>query len=47
MSESLIDQATFDGLKDSVGADFVAEIVRTFSEEVPALLDQLHQAFRK
>ena len=47
MSEHLIDRATFDGLRDSVGADFIAEIVRTFSEEVPALLDQLHRAFRK
>ncbi len=45
MSEGVIDRVTFDGLKDSVGADFIAEIVSTFSEEVPELIAQLRQAF--
>lgn len=44
MSESVIDQATFDGLKDSVGADYVAEVVSAFSEEAPLLIVQLRQA---
>ncbi len=45
MSEAVIDRVAFDSLKDSVGADYIAEVVNAFTEEVPQLLAQLHRAF--
>jgi HPt (histidine-containing phosphotransfer) domain-containing protein len=44
MSEPIIDQATFDGLKEMVGDDFVDELVETYLEDSPDLLADLHQA---
>jgi HPt (histidine-containing phosphotransfer) domain-containing protein len=41
----LIDRATFTELQDNAGADFVAELVDTFGEEAPALLDEMRAAF--
>ena len=39
-----IDTATFNELKDQVGADFVIELIDTYSLETGGLIDQLHQA---
>jgi HPt (histidine-containing phosphotransfer) domain-containing protein len=44
MSESLIDQKVFNDLKESLGADFVGELVNTFLEEAPGLIAQLRPA---
>ena len=44
MSASIIDAATFTELQESAGADFVAELVDTFLEETPALLNELRSA---
>ena len=44
MSEAVIDQATFEGLKDLVGDDFIGELVETFFEEAPGLLAEMNQA---
>ena len=44
MTAPVIDPATFAELQDSAGADFVAELVGTFLEDTPALLDELAQA---
>ena len=40
----LIDRAVFDDLRDTAGADFVAELVDTFAEEAPQMLADLHAA---
>ena len=47
MSEPTIDPATYDELKDTAGAEFVAELVDTFLAEAPRLLDELCQAYAK
>ena len=39
-----IDQTTFDDLRETAGADFVAELVDTFLEEAPAMLADLRSA---
>lgn len=39
-----IDRAVFAELQASAGADFVAELVQTFAEEGPQLLDELRAA---
>ena len=44
MSESVIDQAVFDGLKESVGADYIPELVNAFLEDAPTLIAQLRPA---
>ena len=44
MSESVINQATFDELKEMVGEDFIGELVETFFEEAPAQLEEMHRA---
>ncbi len=41
---SAIDQATFEKLKDGVGADFIGELVATYCDETPRLIAQLQQA---
>ncbi|MGD9093070.1 MAG: Hpt domain-containing protein [Anaerolineales bacterium] len=46
MSEVIIDQATFAGMKDMVGDDFVGELVETFLEEAPGLLAEMDQALK-
>ena len=44
MSEAIINQATFNGLTELVGADFIGELVETFFEEAPELLATMGQA---
>jgi HPt (histidine-containing phosphotransfer) domain-containing protein len=44
MTPSPIDTATFTELQDTAGADFVVELVDTFLEEAPLLLDELEAA---
>jgi histidine phosphotransfer protein HptB len=45
VSEPLIDSQTFGELKQTVGGDFVAELVETFLEEAPPILAALRAAF--
>ncbi|HEY2254511.1 MAG TPA: Hpt domain-containing protein [Variovorax sp.] len=40
----MIDLATFAELQDSAGADFVKELVQTFLEEAPLMLQELREA---
>ncbi len=47
MTEPTIDRATYDELKDTAGADFVAELVDTFLVEAPRLIDELRHAYDK
>jgi histidine phosphotransfer protein HptB len=44
VNESLIDPAVFSDLQATAGADFVVELVDTFAEEAPPLVDELRQA---
>jgi histidine phosphotransfer protein HptB len=44
MNPSPIDTATFTELQDTAGADFVVELVDTFLEEAPTLLDEMDAA---
>ena len=44
MSDATIDAATFAELQESAGADFVKELVQTFLEEAPAMLQELRDA---
>ncbi len=39
-----IDLAVFEELRDTAGAEFVAELVDTFLEEAPTILDELRAA---
>ncbi len=39
-----IDAATFAELQDTAGAEFVVELVDTFGEEAPPLIDELRAA---
>lgn len=44
MSDAIIDQDTFAGLKGLVGDDFVGELVETFFEEAAGLFAEMSQA---
>ena len=44
MTQPTIDQATFDELKETAGAEFVAELVDTFLAEAPLMLEDLASA---
>jgi HPt (histidine-containing phosphotransfer) domain-containing protein len=44
MTQPTIDQATFDELKETAGADFAVELVDTFLVEAPSMLDELRRA---
>jgi len=44
MGQPTIDQATFDELKETAGAEFVGELVDTFLVEAPAMLDELRRS---
>ena len=44
MSEEVIDRSTYDDLKDMVGEDFISELVETFFEEAPELIEAMRQA---
>jgi HPt (histidine-containing phosphotransfer) domain-containing protein len=45
MEQTVIDRATFEELKATAGGDFVRELIDTFLEEAPTMLDELRQAF--
>lgn len=42
--QTLIDQPTFDALKESMGDDFMDELLQTYFEETPQLLTSLQNA---
>jgi len=44
MDESVIDKAVYEELQETAGAEFVAELVDTFIEEVPGMLAELRSA---
>jgi len=44
MPENIIDPATYSGLKEMTGAEFINELVDTFFAEAPRLLTDLQQA---
>jgi HPt (histidine-containing phosphotransfer) domain-containing protein len=44
MTQATIDQATFDDLKATAGAEFVSELVGTFLAEAPAMLADLRSS---
>jgi HPt (histidine-containing phosphotransfer) domain-containing protein len=44
MTVPTIDRATFEALKETTGAEFVAELVDTFLQEAPAMLEDLRRA---
>jgi HPt (histidine-containing phosphotransfer) domain-containing protein len=44
MTAPTIDRATFDSLKQTAGAEFVLELVDTFLQEAPGMLDELRAA---
>ena len=44
MSQATIDHATFAGLQETAGAEFVKELVTTFLEEAPRMLAELRSA---
>ena len=44
MSESPINQATFDELVAGTGADFVVELIDTFLDDIPNMFNDLRQA---
>jgi histidine phosphotransfer protein HptB len=44
MTAATIDRATFEALKKTTGADFAFELVDTFLQEAPTMLDDLRRA---
>jgi len=44
MSEKIIQRSVFDTLKDSVGVDFLSELINTFGEEALEMIANLRQA---
>jgi len=44
MSAPTIDPATFEALKQTTGAEFALELVDTFLQEAPVMLDDLRRA---
>jgi histidine phosphotransfer protein HptB len=44
VDQPLIDAQTFTELQDNAGADFVVELVDTFGEEAPPLINELRAA---
>jgi len=44
MNESVIDQASFENLKEMVGADFIGELLDTYFQDAPGLIAEMHQA---
>jgi histidine phosphotransfer protein HptB len=44
MTAAPIDRAIFDALKETTGAEFVVELVDTFMQEAPSMLDDLRQS---
>ncbi len=46
MAAHEIDLATFEGLKQMSGSDFIGELVDTFLDEAPRLIEELRAALR-
>ncbi len=44
MTTPIIDPATFEALKETTGAEFVAELVDTFLEDAPVMLAELRSS---
>lgn len=44
MTGQLVDEAAFDALKDTTGADFVQELVGAFADEAPTILHEMRAA---
>jgi HPt (histidine-containing phosphotransfer) domain-containing protein len=44
MSDDVIDLATFRELQDATGSEFVVELVETFLQEAPAMLEGMRHA---
>lgn len=44
MSENIIERSVFDTLKDSVGVDFISELISTFGEEAQVMIVNLRQS---
>lgn len=44
MSESIIDPSAFNDLKEVGDADFINELIDTFLEDAPRMLDELRRA---
>ena len=44
MTAPAIDRATFDALKETTGAEFALELVDTFLQEAPPMLNELRHA---
>jgi HPt (histidine-containing phosphotransfer) domain-containing protein len=40
----VIDLSTFEALKDTMGADFISELVQTYLDETPQLISKLQEA---
>jgi histidine phosphotransfer protein HptB len=47
MTSSIIDLNTFSALKETMGADFIGELVQAYFDETPKLLAELQQALDK
>ncbi len=47
MAEPIIDQATFSGLVETMGADFIGELIDTYCQETPQLIAQLQAALAR
>ncbi len=44
---SVIDQPTFEALKEAMGADYISELVQAYFDEMPQLLSKLQDALAK
>ena len=47
MTAAAIDRATYDGLVESTGDEFVCELVDTFLTDAPRMLHELRDAYAK
>jgi HPt (histidine-containing phosphotransfer) domain-containing protein len=47
MTDAAIDRATYDGLVESTGGEFVCELVGTFLTDAPRMLHELRDAYAK
>ena len=45
--EQLVDQATFGQLQEMMGAEFLAELIDTYCQETPQLIETLEQALAR
>ncbi len=42
MTENILDKAVLDELAETTGTDFAGELVRTFLDEAPGMISELH-----